>query len=83
VPAAFRRQHIAPDTLVFAEPLPPADDTKPGPLVEAEARLVLGEDPGLDRPDAGSVEATITADELEVNAEKGKRHRTHGPGASS
>ena len=36
-------------------PLAAADDAEPGTLVQAEARLVLGEDARLDRPDAGGL----------------------------
>ena len=39
--------------MVTAEPLPDAHHPEPGPLVQAQAGGVLGEDPGLDGPDPG------------------------------
>ena len=41
-----------PDAVALRDPLAVADDAEPGRLVEAKARLVGGDDRGLDRPDA-------------------------------
>src|SRR5207253_580342 len=51
VAAALEQQHVAPDAVQLAEPLATADDLEPDTLVQADARLVLREDAGLDRPD--------------------------------
>src|SRR5439155_24739233 len=51
--AALQQDHVAPAAVVPAEPLPDTDHPEPGPLVQAQAGGVLGEDPGLDGPDPG------------------------------
>jgi len=40
-----------PDVAALRDPLAAADDAEAGRLVEAKARLVGGDDRGLDRPD--------------------------------
>ena len=41
-----------PDAVALGDALPAADDAEPDRLVEAKARLVGGDDRGLDRPDS-------------------------------
>src|SRR5205085_11378788 len=45
--------HVTPDTAELAEPLAHADEAEAGAEMEPQARLVLREDPRLQRPDAG------------------------------
>src|SRR5262249_42832079 len=45
------KNDVAPDTVEPAELLADPEDTEADTLVQLEARLVLREDPGLDRPD--------------------------------
>ena len=56
-PPALEEEHVAPDAVEAAEPLADADDPEAAPLVQRDARRVLREDAGLDRPDPGLVGA--------------------------
>src|SRR3954447_22146410 len=51
--SALEQEHVAPGAVQPTEPLAAADDPETGSLMHAEARLVLREDAGLDRPDPG------------------------------
>ena len=52
--AALVEQHVAPTPVGhLPEPLAHPDEAEAGALVEGDAGLVLGEDPGLERPEAG------------------------------
>jgi len=51
--AALDEQHVAPPVAVPGHPLAPADHPEAEALVQGQARGVLGEDRGLDRPDPG------------------------------
>jgi hypothetical protein len=51
--APLQQQDVTPTAVEHPQPLPGADDPESGPPVQRDARPVLGEDPGLDRPDAG------------------------------
>src|SRR5262245_44174830 len=51
--APLEEEHVTPDAVELTEPLTATDDAEADALMEAHAGLVLREDPGLDRPDAG------------------------------
>jgi 23S rRNA (cytidine2498-2'-O)-methyltransferase len=51
--APLEDQGVAPLAVEPADPLPSPHDPKAAPLVESDAGGVLGEDPGLDRPQSG------------------------------
>ena len=47
----LQEERVAPDAAQLGDPLAPADDAKPGPLVERDAGGILREHARLDRPD--------------------------------
>src|SRR5260221_9049954 len=49
----LEKHHVAPAAVVAPDPLAHAEDAEPARFVEREARGVLGEDPGLERPQPG------------------------------
>src|SRR4029079_2860815 len=46
----LEKHGVVPDAVALRDPLAAAHDAEPDPLVEAKARLVGGDDRGLDRP---------------------------------
>jgi hypothetical protein len=50
---ALEQHHVAPDAVQLPDPLARADDAKAAAAVQGERGLVLGKDPGLERPDPG------------------------------
>src|ERR1019366_5561287 len=53
--APLHEQHVPPHAVELSEPLTGPDHAESAAPVELDARDVLGEDPALDRPDAGSL----------------------------
>src|ERR1039458_7157337 len=53
--APLHEEHVSPDAVNLPKPLPRSDHPESAALVEVHARDVLGEDPALDRPDAGGI----------------------------
>src|SRR6266536_1125880 len=51
--SSFDDHDVAPDAVELSEPLLSPDDAKTALQMQRDARFVLGEDPGLDRPDPG------------------------------
>jgi len=51
----FEEKDVSPLAMELAEPLSGTDDAKAAGLMEGDAGGVLGEDAGLDRPEAGGV----------------------------
>src|SRR5262245_8184168 len=49
---SFKQYDISPDSVEFAQPLASSDFAKAAPLVNRNTGHVLGEDPGLQSPDA-------------------------------
>src|SRR5439155_6066298 len=54
---SLEQQHVTPHPVQLAEPLTHADEPEAAHEVQPEAGLVLREDPGLERPDAGRLRA--------------------------
>src|SRR6266496_4322136 len=49
---SFQQQHVTPSALELTDALANADEAEPAAEMEPQTRLVLREDPGLQRPDA-------------------------------